>query len=49
MKMTRKDIVFWIYILCVVVLSILYFSMPERKEFINNTIQWWKEMKILIK
>jgi len=45
----KREIVFWIYILCVIVLTIIYFSMPERGEFVNNTITWWKEMKILIK
>jgi len=45
----KRDIVFWIYLVSIIVLSVIYFSMPERKEFINNTIEWWEAMKILIK
>jgi len=45
----KRDIIFWIYLVIIIVLSIIYFSMPERKEFISNTIEWWKEMEILVK
>jgi hypothetical protein len=39
-----KDILFVIYVLSVFALSIIYFSVPERIVFLENAIQWWKDL-----
>lgn len=45
-----KDIIFGLFILAVLVLSILYFSVPERMLFMENQIKWWSELwDIMIK
>lgn len=51
MKKDRgKDIIFLLFVLAVLILSILYFSVPERILFIENQMEWWKEFwNILIK
>lgn len=43
MKEEKKDILLILYILVVLVLAVIYFSVPERKLFIENTIEWWSE------
>lgn len=40
----KQNIIFILYILCVLILSVIYFSVPERKLFIENTIKWWSEL-----
>jgi hypothetical protein len=39
----KKHMFFVLYILTVLVLALIYFSVPERKEFIEFHIRWWKE------
>lgn len=39
----KKDILFYVYILAVVCLAVIYFTVPERKEFIDLQVKWWKE------
>ncbi len=39
----RRDIIFLLFISVVVILSIVYFSVPERALFIENQIKWWSE------
>lgn len=39
----KKDILFYVYILAVVILAVIYFTVPERKEFIDFQVNWWKE------
>ncbi len=38
-----RDIIFVLYILIVLALAIIYFSVPERALFIENQIKWWRE------
>ena len=40
----KKDILFILYILIVLILAVAYFSVPERKVFMENTIKWWSEL-----
>ncbi|MEE8330106.1 MAG: hypothetical protein V3R54_09275 [Thermodesulfovibrionia bacterium] len=50
MKENRsKDGVFLLFILAVSVMSILYFSVPERMDFIKNQIKWWGELWDIVK
>jgi hypothetical protein len=39
----NKNIFFVLYILTVLVLAVIYFSVPERKELLDFNIRWWKE------
>ena len=39
----NKDILFVLYILAVLILAVIYFTVPERKEFIEFQFKWWKE------
>jgi len=40
----RKDIYFILYIIIVLILAVIYFTVPERAFFIDNQLKWWKEM-----
>ena len=40
----RKDIYFTLYLLLVLLLAWVYFSVPERPEFIQYQLKWWQEM-----
>ncbi len=45
-----KDIIFLLFILAVLILSVLYFSVPERVLFMEHQIKWWEELwNIVIK
>lgn len=39
-----KDIIFVLFILAVLILAILYFSVPERALFMEKQIKWWSEL-----
>lgn len=39
----KKDVLFYLYILAVLSLAVIYFTVPERKEFIEFQVNWWKE------
>ncbi len=41
----RKDILFLLYMLIVLTLAVIYFTVPERALFIENEIEWWKELQ----
>jgi hypothetical protein len=43
-KNRKRDSLFVIYILSVLVLAAIYFTVPERKEFIDFELTWWGEM-----
>jgi hypothetical protein len=43
-KKDKKDILFFLYILIVLVLAVIYFTMPERAEFFEFQLKWWGEM-----
>jgi len=40
----RKDTLFVLYIVAVLILAVIYFSVPERNEFIEFHVKWWKEL-----
>lgn len=44
-----KDIFLILYLLIVLVLAMVYFLVPERKIFIENTIKWWSELCDIIR
>jgi hypothetical protein len=39
-----KDIYFILYLIIVLILAVIYFTVPERALFIDNQLKWWKEM-----
>lgn len=45
-----KDLIFLFFMLTVLILAVLYFSVPERAVFLENQMKWWGELwDILIK
>jgi hypothetical protein len=48
MKEHTKDILFIVYIIMVILLSFLYFSVPERVLFMENQITWWNEFSSFV-
>ena len=40
----RRDIYFIFYTIIVLILAVIYFTVPERALFIDNQLKWWKEM-----
>ena len=46
MKSEReKDIYFAIYMIAVIVLAVIYFTVPERTGFIDFQFKWWGEFR----
>ena len=46
MKSERiKNIYFAIYMIAVIILASIYFTVPERKEFIDFQVKWWSEFR----
>jgi cell division protein FtsL len=39
----RENIIFIVFILIVLVMAVVYFSVPERALFLENQVKWWKE------
>ena len=39
----RQDIWYILYILIIVVMAVIYFTMPERGAFIDHQFKWWGE------
>ena len=42
---SKKDLFFVLYILSALILAVIYFTMPERKEFIEFQYKWWGEFR----
>ncbi len=43
-KELGRDIIFTVFILAVLALAVIYFSVPERAIFLENQIEWWNEL-----
>ncbi len=43
-KEPGRDILFTVFILAVLALAVIYFTVPEREIFLENQIEWWNEM-----
>ena len=41
---SKKDLFFILYILVILILAVIYFSVPERALFIENAVKWWKDL-----
>ena len=44
----KKNILFIVYITAVLVLAVIYFTVPERKAFLNFQLEWWGEFWSLL-
>lgn len=40
----KNGLFFLIYIAVVAVLALIYFTVPERADFIDFQVRWWKEL-----
>jgi len=40
----RKNTFFIMYIIAIVIMAVIYFSMPERKSFFEYQKKWWSGM-----
>jgi len=45
----RKNVLFVFYILAVLILAIIYFTVPERKAFFDYQVEWWSEFWSVLK
>ncbi len=41
----QKDIYFAIYMIVVIILAVIYFTVPERESFIEFQARWWGEFR----
>ncbi len=39
----RKDILYFLFILIILIMAVIYFTVPERASFIENQLKWWGE------
>lgn len=45
----RQDIYAVLYIVVLLVMAVIYFAIPARKQFIDYQLVWWGEMWDMIK
>lgn len=45
----KRDLFFIIYMLVVMFLAVIYFTVPERAEFFEYQLKWWGEFWNVIK
>ena len=41
----KNDFLYIVFIVTVLILAVLYFSVPERSNFIENQLTWWTEFR----
>jgi len=41
----KKNFIFIAFIITVIILAVIYFSVPERSKFIENQLKWWAEFR----
>lgn len=46
---SKDDMLFAVYMTIVLILAVIYFTVPERSDFLNYQLQWWGEMWEVIK
>jgi hypothetical protein len=39
----RENMFFILFILIVMAMAVIYFTVPERPAFFENQIEWWRE------
>ncbi len=45
----RKDLFFILYIAVIIIMAVIYFTVPERMSFLENQFKWWGQMLDIIK
>lgn len=48
-KRDRQDPYFMLYMLTIIVLAVVYFSVPERAVFFDFQMRWWNEMGAVVR
>ncbi len=43
------DLHFMLYMLTIIVLAVIYFSVPERAVFFDFQMRWWNEMIAVVR
>jgi len=46
---SKNNIVFTVYLIIVLILAVIYFTVPERSDFVHYQLQWWGQMWDVIK
>jgi hypothetical protein len=46
---TRDNIIFVLFLIVILILAAIYFTVPERKTFLENQMKWWSELWSLVK
>ncbi len=41
----KKNILYIVFIITVIILAFIYFSVPERAKFFENQLKWWTEFR----
>jgi hypothetical protein len=41
----KKNILFTVFIYVIIILAVVYFTVPERAEFFENQLKWWNEFR----
>ena len=41
----KKNFLYIVFIVTVIILAVIYFSVPERSMFFENQLNWWKEFR----
>ncbi len=44
----RKDIFFILYMSIIIIMAVIYFTVPERMSFLENQFKWWGRMLDII-
>ncbi len=45
----RKDLFFILYITAVIIMAVIYFTVPERAAFLENQFKWWGQVLDIIR
>ncbi len=41
----KKNFLYIIFIFAMIILAVIYFSVPERAKFFENQLKWWGEFR----
>ncbi|NOZ69466.1 MAG: hypothetical protein GXP46_09565 [Deferribacteres bacterium] len=45
----RRDLFFILYISAIIIMAVIYFTVPERMSFLENQLKWWGQMLDIIR
>jgi hypothetical protein len=41
----KRNIIYIVFIIAIIIMAVIYFSVPERVKFFENQLKWWKEFR----